>query len=85
MFEIKKNVPMPSRAVGRLPVYNFAAMEIGDCFFAPDDMGKTKSQGSVRQRAISSTANAYAKKHNPTAKFITRTMPDATIGCWRIA
>ncbi len=81
MFEIKKNVPMPRRQCGgKRALYNFAAMEIGDCFFAPDDMGKGK-----RLNIISNCARQYAKYHNPTAKFTTRTMPDGTIGCWRIA
>jgi hypothetical protein len=83
MFEIKKGVPLPANAVE--VIYNFAGMDVGDCFFAPDDQGKTKIGASKRQNTISGCVRAYVKRHNPSAKFTTRSIGDGTIGCWRIA
>lgn len=85
MFEIKKGVPMPKKASSGA-VYNFAGMNVGDCFDAPDDMGKTKNGCSIRQNVMISCSRVWAKKCAPERKFTTRTIKEeGVIRCWRIA
>ena len=88
MFELHHEcVPIPAAKNGlRVAQYPFAAMTVnGPPFFAPNDLGKSNNGASKRQNSITSSALSWAKTHCPDAKFITRKMPDGTIGCWRIA
>lgn len=76
--------PAPKRkGGGQSAVYPFAHMEVAQAFDAPDDMGK-RGHASNRQNSIVNCARGYAKKHNPTARFATRTH-DGFVRCHRVA
>jgi hypothetical protein len=77
-YEIKKGISKPE-ARGRGTQYPFSAMEVGDCFEAPNDMGSTK-----RRNTISSCAWSYARKDGTGKSFSTRVSKDKTmVVCWR--
>ena len=85
MFEIKKGIPISRRTGGHgEQVYPFPQMEVGDCFDAPDDMGKNGLR-SRRMNSIASSGYNYAKRFNPTAKFSVRTIDGSIVRCWRVA
>jgi hypothetical protein len=76
-IQIEKGVPVPPNSrhggAGRYP---FSEMQVGDSFFLA---------GGTAKR-IGSAAYCYAEKHNPTAKFLVRTIKTEPAGarCWRI-
>jgi hypothetical protein len=82
---IKDAGPAPARKGGGVSIYPFAQMEVGDAFDAPRDIGRQKSGNDRRQGIVSACARGYAKKHNPTAKFVTRLIDENTVRCWRVA
>ena len=84
MFEIIKNAPPPTPKLTR-GTYNFAAMEVGDAFDAPRDLGKTKTGLDNRQNTVGASARNWAKKNNPSAKFTVRLRDADTVRCHRIA
>jgi len=47
-------------------------MEVGDSFAVPDGLNRT---------TVSVAAKRYGRKND--REFITRTMPDKTVRCWR--
>ena len=88
MFAINQDkIPVPAcvRTGGRHAVYPFAQMQVGDSFDAPRDRGDKPNGDDRRRDIISSCANGWAKKHNPTAKFTTRLIDEKTVRCWRVA
>lgn len=89
MFEISKEMvpvaPLSRSRSGRLKVYPFADMAVGQHFDAPRDMGRAAGGNDKRQSAVSSCARSYVRKHNPGAWFVTRTIDAGTVRCWRIA
>lgn len=87
MFEIIKNTELPPLKAGKggVAIYPFAAMEVGDGFDAPRDMGEGKTGADRRRNSIGVCANRWAKRHNPTAKFTTRLLNDDFVRCVRIA
>ena len=85
-FKIIKDAgPLPKRMARREILYPFAEMDIGDAFDAPRDKGKAPSGADRRQGAIAGSANAWARRHNPSAKFTVRRIDEHTVRCWRIA
>ena len=74
---------------GRIPIYPFAGMKVGDYFECADDMGKGRDGYSNRQNTVNACSRTWVKRNNPTAKFATRviTKEDGTrvVGCWRTA
>lgn len=54
--------------------FPFEEMEVGDSFVVPPDTHRT---------TVSIAAKRFGDKHG--MKFATRTMPDRTLRCWRIA
>ena len=66
-------------------IYPFATMEVGDIFDAPRTMGRYTSRADARQASIIASAHAWAKRNNPTARFATRIIDEATVRCRRIA
>jgi hypothetical protein len=54
--------------------FPFEEMEVGDSFVVPPDTHRT---------TVNIAAKRFGDKHN--MKFATRTMPDRTLRCWRIA
>ena len=54
--------------------YPFAEMQVGDSFKMPETMKRT---------ALMVAAMRYSRKHG--AKFITKTMADGSIRCWRVS
>ena len=86
MFEIIKNAPPPvENHRGKPKLYNFDLMDVGDAFDAPRDMGTGHNKEDKRQNSIGTSANIWAKRHNPTAKFTTRLYDEHTVRCHRIA
>lgn len=81
MFEVKKDVPLTPSS--RSLKYPFHEMEVGDCFDVPRNMGRTLGKTTV-QNSVTSSSRGYAKRHNPDAKFATRTIDENTIRCWRV-
>lgn len=53
--------------------YPFDQMEVGDSFAVPPDTHRT---------TVSIAALRYGRKHG--MRFVTRTMPDRTLRCWRV-
>lgn len=70
MIKIKSNVKLPPRNTngGRKEKYPYSKMKIGDMFIYP------KKSSSLH------SANA---RHKPK-KFVSRTLENGNIGCWRI-
>ena len=71
MFQIRKNVPMPSRnrGPGRAPMYPFGEMGIGDSFLVPIPQGETAEKVGERIRAAAST---WCKRNLSTLRFAVR-------------
>jgi hypothetical protein len=58
-----------------IPIPNrfpFEQMEVGDSFAVPDGLNRT---------TVSVADNRYCKKND--REYITRTIPDKTVRCWR--
>lgn len=70
MFQIEKNVPVPS---GRCMKYPFADMKVGDSFVAPKET----------VRGAQKAAWNWARDHD--VKFATRTQRDGSLRIWRIS
>ena len=76
---IDKDIPVPDKVRGRKAKYDFAAMEIGDSFFA---VGNSSTQVSIL---------TCAKRHFPK-KFVTQKATQKSEGedvkngfrCWRV-
>lgn len=78
MYEVKSDVPVPAfhekpGRMGRLPVYPFGTMNIGDHFSVPEPEG----------HKMKSAASMYGIRN--ARKFKVKTMPDRSVMCWRIA
>ena len=78
MYKIIKNKPLPAPRGGNTSKYPFAKLKVGDAFEVP--CGDVKR--SATQNNVSSAARAYAVKHSPKAKFLTRIV-DGSVWCWR--
>ena len=79
--EIKKGIPVPSRANGQKPKkYPFSDLEVGDCleFTVPKDVSAV-----IVQSRISTNARNFG---DPCGrKFTTRQLKHkGKIGCWRV-
>lgn len=74
MFEIRKNVPIPTvrRTGGRVAKYPFRDMSVGDSFEA--DMSEAEA------KQVQRAAAAYARRNK--CKFITR-RSNTGVGVWR--
>lgn len=72
MYEIDKDVPVPTNAVGGSPKYPWGTMERGDSFFVPN-----VPKGRL-------TAAVWAAQKKSGFRFTTRTV-DGGIRVWRIA
>ncbi len=83
MFEVKSGIEAPTSG-SRDKIYPFDTMKVGDHFEAPRDMGRTRRGQDARQGSIGVCSRAYAKKHNPEAKFTVRVIDENTVRCWRI-
>lgn len=69
-IRIEKGIPLPNTA--SRSKYPFAAMEVGDCFYAAQPMAKVRA------------GVEYYRKSNPSFKASIRT-EGAGSRCWRIA
>lgn len=88
MFGVIKSAEIPRKIVsgGRPPKYPFPALEIGDGFEAPRDMGRSNNRKvDKRARSMRVAANLWAKRNNPAAKFTVITVNENTVRCVRIA
>lgn len=73
MFEVKKNIPMPSERASNA-TYPFGKMEVGDMF---------EVENSIRAR-VASASNLYGKRNNK--KFSLRKIAGSDkFGLWRLA
>jgi hypothetical protein len=75
MFAIDKNVPLPegAGARGRIAIYPFRAMQVGDSFAVPkSEAGKVRNACGIWGQRIN-------------GKFSSRTQPDGSLRVWRIA
>ncbi len=80
-YEIRKNVPIPSRRGGPgAAKYPWRDMVVGDNFVVPIPSGKTKA---VFIPGISSQAGAAGKRLG--RKFETRLIGEGEVGVWRTA
>ncbi|WP_313444548.1 hypothetical protein [Brevundimonas sp.] len=81
-YEIRKNVPIPSRrgGPGAAAKYPWKEMVVGDSFVVPIPPGKTKA---VFLPAISSQAGAAGKRLG--RKFEIRLIAAGEVGVWRTA
>ena len=85
-YEIIKNAEIPTkRRAGRLSIYPFASLDVGDGFDAPRDMGKYPNGKDRRRNSMAVSAISYVKRHNTSAKFTVRILDENTIRCVRIA
>ncbi len=77
-YEIKNNVPIPSRHGLKYP---FAEMDVGDSFTVPadDPAAAVFKSGSSR---VASGAHAWGNGNG--AKFATRTNEDKSVTVWRV-
>ena len=88
-FTIIKNAEIPARCHlngglrGKPSKYPFADMEVGDGFDMPRDGKAGKSDRA--QNMLTSSARNFAKRHNPSAKFIIRVLDETTVRCVRVA
>ena len=73
MIKIDKNIPAPPSRPGRIPIYPFYEMEIGDSILVKGDCKKIDSARS--------TSRAYGKRHG--MKFSTM-LVDGGVRIWRI-
>lgn len=69
----------------RLPKYPFADLQPGDAFDMPRDRGSTPDGLDRRMANIRTAANAWAKRHNPDARFSLRCIDEHTVRCRRDA
>jgi len=76
MFEIRKNIPIPTvrKAGGRSAKYPFRDMEVGDSF--------EEAMSDAEAKQVQRAAAAYARRNG--VKFTTR-RSDTGVGVWRIA
>ena len=82
-FKVDKGgKPMPSRKGGRLAIYPFSEMEVGDTFDAPRDMGPDHKGSDKRQHAIRSAASHYTRRHGMI--FEVRCIDENTVRCKRV-
>ena len=85
-YEIIKNAEIPSKGHGgRLSIYPFASLDVGDGFDAPRDMGKYANGKDKRRNSMAASATSYVKRRNTSAKFTVRILDENTIRCVRIA
>lgn len=76
MFDVEKNVPLPTSTRGRYQ-FPLTAMDIGDSFLVPLDDANEKSISSIRQ----SLHNAK-KRTGMSMKLVTSVTPDG-LRVWR--
>ena len=74
MFKIEKNIPVPSSR-GRVAIYPFREMEVGDSFAVP----------GMKQPVLSNLACQAAKRIGDGRRYSTRRQPDGSIRVWRVA
>lgn len=86
-FKIVRGSEMPEGIgrPGRLTKYPFKDMEVGDAFDVSRTAGKTSRGDDRAQLLVASSANQWAKRHNPSWKFGTRIIDDSTVRIWRVA
>lgn len=79
-FVIRNDVPLPelSRSL-RGSKYPIAYLEEGECFIVPAEHLPTKGANSLR-----SAVAQYKKSSKTEAKFAVRTLPDGSVGVWRV-
>lgn len=78
--------PVPPIRRGSRPIkYPFAQMAVGQAFDVPRCGKRDSDHGCLTQRNVSSCANQWRKRHNPSAKFTVRVIDEHTVRCWRIA
>ena len=75
-IKVENNVPIPQPNT-KQSKYPWNKMEVGDCFIVK---GKYSHKKQVN---IASTANGWAKRNNPNAKFTVR-KDEKGIRIWRI-
>lgn len=84
MFEIRRNAPPLANRQGS-PCCPFDDMNVGDAFDAPRDQGLTPYGKDRRQRNVATSAAAWARRHNPAARFAVRIIDEHTVRCRREA
>lgn len=86
-FAIRKGVPIKRPR----SVYPFEAMDVGDCFDAPDDMGEVAghlSKSARRHSILSSARNYKTRADRPEFAVTTSLLREDgrnIVRCWRTA
>lgn len=79
MFEIKKDVPVPTKATGdgknAVIIKTLDKLEVGESFEVPADY--------MKRARLSSTITAYTKK-NELKEFQTSKLENGAVGVWRV-